>query len=96
MMGKFYKNIIFPGQQWYLRDSLLEDGRKTFTFNTFLHSNIKRYLTHVLHSFSGDQQVLPDLLAMYYTLLQKKRKMDSLIFPGAQDPDPVTLGHVYF
>ncbi len=33
-------------------------------------------------------------MAMYnYTLFQNKCQMDSLIFPGAQDQDPVTIGN---
>ncbi len=35
--------------------------------------------------------------AMYIcTLLQKKRKMDSVIIPGVQGHGPVTLGHVEY
>ena len=42
MIRKFYPRVTFPGDQWYLRDIVLADGRKAFTFNSFLKANIDR------------------------------------------------------
>ena len=42
MIRKFYPRVTFPGDQWYLRDIVLADGRKAFTFNSFLKANIDK------------------------------------------------------
>ena len=44
MIRKFY-TVVFPGDQWYLRDTVLPDGKQAFTFNTFLKANIERYVS---------------------------------------------------
>lgn len=42
MVRKFYSRVTFPGDQWYLRDTVLPDGKKTFSFKSFLAANVEK------------------------------------------------------
>jgi hypothetical protein len=41
-LKKFYTKVAFPGDVWYLANSMLDDGRKSFNFKRFLDVNYQK------------------------------------------------------
>ena len=50
MLKKFYPRISFPGDVWTLNDGVFPDGKRAFSFKTFLDNNYKKLDFYILLS----------------------------------------------